>query len=76
MEKIRVNELDMVDERKKSLVKLLEPKTTAQLAAELNLSYSAVSQMLQVWHARGLVTRIRSGKNRVLYKLNLEIVEL
>jgi len=73
---LKLSELN-IDTQKRAILRwLVKPKTTDQLAAEMDCSINWASQTLRVWVAKGWVVKFRTDFGRVLYKLNPKVIEV
>ena len=66
--KKRICELDVTDEYKKVLTRMLVPQTIGELAAAADKSYSHIQQTVSIWVAKGWVHKIYE-RGRVRFKL-------
>jgi len=74
--KTKLANLDIEEQDKELLAKLVNPMTIAEVAAKINRCYASANQLLLVWAAKKWLVRHRSRTRKVFYILNREKIEL
>lgn len=75
-ELIKLCDLKINETQKVILTLIYKPKSTYQIAAKLNKSYSSITQNLGILTAMGYATRIKSISGKTLYQQNNKTVEM
>lgn len=65
-----IKDLPLQEIEVKCLQNLVIPKTIAQIAVELERSYSGTNQKLLMWEAQDWIKRAGTISGKVLYALN------
>lgn len=71
---VKLQDLQINDYQKKVLAYIgTQHRTSYQIAAKLNKSYSSVNQTLGILHAMNLVKKIKKDSGGVIYMLSKEV---
>jgi len=70
-----IDELKIKTNEKEALAEMEKPRTIAEIAVILDISYNNTYQKLAVWEARGWIRKIKIGRSSK-YHLNQDLLGL